>query len=107
MSLSPLQKLLRPHRIVRPVLRLEDHAAVLQADQCVVLPHRDLNARTLAACLHHKLRRLIALSIIKLLTHLSTAHDHRLRSLRMTMDRNHGISHQQQNVLLKFTNKET
>ena len=89
-----LQKILRPFRIIRPILRLKNHTPILQTHTCMILSHRHLHRRALPAGLKHKLRSLVPIGIIELLPHLSPAHNHSLRSIIVTMNRNYGISHQ-------------
>ena len=52
-SKNPLQKLLSPHRIIWPILLLEDYAAGLEAPCRMVDSHRDLQSGTFTTGLQH------------------------------------------------------
>ena len=84
---------LRPYRIIRSVLRLEDHAAGLEAPCRMIDSHRDLQSGTFATGLQHKLRYLGSILRIALTPHLATANDYCLRRMATLMYRHIRIRH--------------
>lgn len=84
LSRIPLPNLLRPHRIIRSVLRLKDHAAGLEAPCRMIDSHRNLQSGTFATGLKHMLRYLRSILRIAMLMyrHIRIRHHHIENALR-------------------------
>ena len=81
-------------RIVGSILGLEDDAAILKADQSMEYSFRYLDRRTVSAGTKNKFSSLMPMIIVEFLSDGTTADDHGLGSLRMPMNRNYCVTHQ-------------